>query len=118
MKKEHRVWWEELADWYEELADDRDSLQRDYTCCLLEESGQFGFISSRGYRYTPPDNVLRQVWRQVYANNGFPVGKLADRREDEESRWACFDGGAGNVTIAENFCLVMAELIREGLDNA
>ena len=104
MKKEIRIWWEEVADQYEEWADEPPRYPRGnerYTCHVLEDvfgpldAGEWGCF--HGFK----EWYIHELWIDVYPNSEIPIGTILDK-DRPEKRF--------------HFCHHMAETIREHLE--
>ena len=101
MKKEIRVWWEEVAEQYEEWADEPPRLyvgaeNERFTCTALEEIFGGVDIGDGGKA-----GGIYQLWSDVYKCVVWPIGVLSDG-DRPEKRF--------------HFCHYMAETIREYLE--
>ena len=104
MKREPRVWWEELADQYEAWAEDppgcRDEegvlFQEAFTCCELLDISN----SKWGFCYGSVTKHLQLLWQDQYGFTSFPAGYPHDP-DRAEKRF--------------EFCWFMAETIREAI---
>ena len=99
MKKEHKVWWEALADQYEEWADKPPILTRlgveDFTCFALDDIRGFTGLSCE-WRVS-----IRELFKlSGYSDLDYPAGDIYDDNR---------------ATKREAFCQDMADTIRENI---
>ena len=102
MKKEHKIWWEGIADQYEEWASNpptfgfNDNIEY-YTCsAFFEQFEHWGFMGVNDF-----EPVLHGLFKVAsYADLTYPIGHIyCGNRE----------------TKREAFCQDMADTIRENI---
>jgi hypothetical protein len=78
MRKEHKIWWEELAEIYRNYPEEYEGDMWAYSCDNITRfhEGELGF--AKQHWNTPNDlyEVLQAIWATEYGNTSDPLDNL------------------------------------------
>jgi hypothetical protein len=88
MQKEHKIWWEELAEAYRTLPEKDNTNLNHYSCDIMFADYQEYLGFDREYVIHSDQDmyaVLKKVWTEEYGNADFPISAHMGNAEEREA---------------------------------